>query len=186
MTDRLRINGWMVAEADLEHGYDPYNAFDPVCVFRNPGGWSTLTVACDVRNDDHDRPISGTATITTSEFAGGLLSTGTEIVGALVAGRYGYQGAILVRVDDCGEIYARLAEDGDTDRPALRPLTTRTTTEAAGQLRSGKASCRRCPAPCRAGRRGGARPSGSSAPRECAAPRSGAARPAAGCRGAPG
>lgn len=22
MTDRLRINGWMVAEADLEHGYD--------------------------------------------------------------------------------------------------------------------------------------------------------------------
>ena len=25
MTDRLRINGWMVAETDLEHGYHPYN-----------------------------------------------------------------------------------------------------------------------------------------------------------------
>ena len=26
-------------------------------------------------------------------------------------------------VDDCGKIYTRLAEDGDTDRAPLRPLT---------------------------------------------------------------
>lgn len=233
MTDRLRINGWMVAEADLEHGYSPYNAFDRVCLFRSPAGWSMLTIARDVRYDDYDRPISGTATVTTSEFAtldeladyvekgyragawtqlldaghendpdlyaawvpermrrdldqasvynrdlaytagyfdpdqlgapgralpdwqphalgvmatnledhgwdvlhpdvievtsaaptDGMLSTGTEIAGALLARRYGYEAAILVRVDDCGEIYARLAHDGDTTWPVLRRLT---------------------------------------------------------------
>lgn len=233
MTDRLKINGWMVAETDLEYGYEPNNAFDKVCVFRNPAGWATVTIARDVRYDDYDRPVSGTATVTTAEFAtlsdlaeaidkgyragawvqlldaghdndpelhadwvpermrrdldqssvfnrdlaytagyfdpdqlgapgralpdwqahalatmaanldeqgwevrplgsadvtpaapvGGLLSTGTEIAGALVACRYGYEAAILVRVDDCGEIYARLADDGDTTAPALRALT---------------------------------------------------------------
>ena len=55
--------------------------------------------------------------------AGGLLSTDTQIVGALLARRYGYQAAILVRVDDCGEIYARLAQPGDTPGPPLRPRT---------------------------------------------------------------
>jgi hypothetical protein len=63
------------------------------------------------------------ATVTDTAEAGGLLSTGTEIAGALRARRYGYEAAILVRVDDCGEIYARLTEEGDTDRPALRALT---------------------------------------------------------------
>jgi hypothetical protein len=231
MTDRLKINGWMVAEADLEHGYHPYNAFDRVSVFRNPAGWATVTIARDVRYDDYDRPISGTATVTTSEYAtldeladsidkgyragawvqlldaghendpdlyaawvpeqmrrdldrssiynkdlaynpgyfdptqlgapgrtlpdwqthalgamaatlndegwevlapdvisvtsapAGLISTGTETAGALLARRYGYQAAIIVRVDDCGEIYPRLAHDDDTNRPALRALT---------------------------------------------------------------
>lgn len=229
----LKINGWMVAETDLEHGYEPYNAFDRVCLFRNPAGWATVTIARQVRYDDYDRPTSGTATVMTSEFAslqdladhidkgyragawvqlldaghdndpdlyaawvpermrrdldkasvynrdlaytagyfdpnqlgapgralpdwqahalgamagnleeqgwdvlhpdvievtstaeaGGLLSTGTQIAGALLARRYGYEAAILVRVDDCGEIYARLAHDGDTNQPALRALT---------------------------------------------------------------
>ena len=45
MTDRLKINGWTVAESDLEHGYHPYGSVDRVCIFRNPGGWATLTVA---------------------------------------------------------------------------------------------------------------------------------------------
>lgn len=45
------------------------------------------------------------------------------IAGALIARRYGREAAILVRVDDCGEIYARLAEEGDTTSPALRALT---------------------------------------------------------------
>lgn len=66
----------------------------------------------------HDQAV----TVTDTAEAGGLLSTGTEIAGALLARRYGYEAAIVVRVDDCGEIDARLAHDGDTDRPALRAL----------------------------------------------------------------
>jgi hypothetical protein len=55
--------------------------------------------------------------------SGRTLSSGTEIAGALIARRFGYEAAILVRVDDGGEVYARLAEDGDTTSPALRALT---------------------------------------------------------------
>jgi hypothetical protein len=61
--------------------------------------------------------------VTGAAPTGGLLSTGTELAGALLARRYGYEAAILVRVDDCGEIYARLADDGDTNQSALRALT---------------------------------------------------------------
>jgi|GEM_PF-5461800 len=46
-----------------------------------------------------------------------------DMTGALLARRYGYQAAILVRVNDCGEIYARLAHDDDTNQPALRALS---------------------------------------------------------------
>jgi hypothetical protein len=61
-------------------------------------------------------PPDGIA-VTDTAPSGGLLSTRTEIAGALLARRYGYEAAILVRVDECGEIYARLAEDGDTNQP---------------------------------------------------------------------
>lgn len=65
----------------------------------------------------------GLIEVTPNAPAGGLLSGGTEIAGALLARRYGYEAAILVRVDDVGEIYPRLAEDGDTTSPARRLLT---------------------------------------------------------------
>ena len=51
---------------------------------------------------------------------GGIISERTQILGALVAHRYGWQAPILVRVDDCGEIYARLAEPGDFRDAELR------------------------------------------------------------------
>ena len=44
---------------------------------------------------------------------GGILSEATEIVGALRVRRYGCEAPVLVRVDDCGEIYPRLAEPGE-------------------------------------------------------------------------
>jgi hypothetical protein len=94
MTDRLKINGWMVAEADLEHGYDPYNAFDRLGVFRNPASWSTLTIARDVRYDDSERPISGTVTVTTSEFA-----TLDELAGHI---EKGYRAGAWVQLLDAG------------------------------------------------------------------------------------
>lgn len=51
---------------------------------------------------------------------GGICSESTEIVGALRARRYGWEAPILVRVDDCGEIYARLVEPGDVLNAKLR------------------------------------------------------------------
>jgi hypothetical protein len=35
VTDRLNIEGWIVAAADLEHGYDPATTVDRVFVFRD-------------------------------------------------------------------------------------------------------------------------------------------------------
>jgi hypothetical protein len=225
------VDGWMVAEADLEHGYHPYTQVARVFVFRNPTGWATLTIDQSGTHDDNT-PLTGRAAVSTSRYQslddlaagidgryrpgawvelldaghtndpdlyaawvpeqmardldrasiynrdlahipgyltptqlgapgralpdwqahalgamathlaeggwevsfdqvevtgtappGGFLSESTEIVGALLARRYGYQAAILVRVDDAGEIYARLAQPGDTTAPALRALT---------------------------------------------------------------
>jgi len=42
-----------------------------------------------------------------------ILPFGTEVIGSLWATRYGREVALVVRVDDCGEIYARLAEPDD-------------------------------------------------------------------------
>lgn len=64
--------------------------------------------------------------------AGRLLSFGNEVVGSLWATRYGREVALVVRVDDCGEIYARLAHPGDvvpTDAPSRGVDATR---EVAG------------------------------------------------------
>jgi hypothetical protein len=59
--------------------------------------------------------------VTGASPASGLVPLDTEIVGMLFARRYGYTAAIVVRVDDCGEIYARLAQPGDVLGPVLRP-----------------------------------------------------------------
>jgi hypothetical protein len=48
------------------------------------------------------------------------VSAGTEVVGSLWAARYGHEVPLVVRVDDCGEIYARLAEPADV-LPAKAP-----------------------------------------------------------------
>ncbi len=53
--------------------------------------------------------------------AGGPVPLGTEIVGTLFGRRYGSKAAIVVRVEDSGEIHARLAQPGDGTGPVLRP-----------------------------------------------------------------
>lgn len=54
--------------------------------------------------------------------AGGTFSEVTEIVGALRIRRYGWEAPVLVRVDDCGEIYARLAEPDEALNALLRSV----------------------------------------------------------------
>lgn len=60
-----------------------------------------------------DRPF-----VAETAEAGGILSEKTEILGALRARRYGWEALILVRVDDCGEIYARLANRETSPTPS--------------------------------------------------------------------
>jgi hypothetical protein len=48
---------------------------------------------------------------------GGILSGSTEVLGSLWARRYGQEVAVVVRVDDCGEIYCRLAGPNDIVSP---------------------------------------------------------------------
>jgi len=45
-----------------------------------------------------------------------------EVVGVLLLGRYGYQVPAVVRVDGCGEIYLRLADDEEVCGPAVEPV----------------------------------------------------------------
>jgi hypothetical protein len=62
--------------------------------------------------------------------SGGIPSAGTEVVGSLWAARYGHEVPLVVWVDDCGEIYARLADVGDVvgergpNRPDVDELRT--------------------------------------------------------------
>jgi hypothetical protein len=45
-----------------------------------------------------------------------------ELVGVLLLARYGHRVAAVVRVDGCGEIYLRVADDGEVPGAGLEPL----------------------------------------------------------------
>jgi len=66
--------------------------------------------------------------------AGRIPSFGTEVVGSLWATRYGREVALVVRVDDCGEIYARLAEPGDLVPERCDADSGRDRADAAGTM----------------------------------------------------
>lgn len=57
------------------------------------------------------------------------------VLGVLTARRYGYEVAIVVRVDCCGEIFARRPDDDDVAGPVLRPLTESEEDELGDELR---------------------------------------------------
>lgn len=155
MTDRLKINGWMVAEADLEHGYHPYGGVDRVSVFRNPAGRSTLTIARDVRYDDYDRPISGIATVTTSEYA--TLDELAENVDK------GYRAGAWVQLLDAGhendpDLYAAWVPEQmrrDLDRSSIWSDVERWFQDGQGRGVRGGVRRRRCGGDGRRGSGGG-------------------------------
>lgn len=55
-----------------------------------------------------------------SAKAGAVFSGATEILGVLRVRRYGWEAAVLVRVDDCGEIYPRLAQPDEVVDSGVR------------------------------------------------------------------
>ena len=56
---------------------------------------------------------------------------GTRVLGVLVGRRHGWQAPIVVRVDDFGEVYARVGERGDVVGVELRELTAAERDQAA-------------------------------------------------------
>jgi hypothetical protein len=68
---------------------------------------------------------------------GGLLSVGTQVVGSLWASRYGREVALVIRVDDCGEIYSRLADSEDLVPRSLGHPGDDGLTPAGGQAPEG-------------------------------------------------
>jgi hypothetical protein len=66
---KLEIDGWGVAQIDLERSWSGRELADRCWLFRSPTAWTLVTMRRSVRYDDFDRPTSGRATITTQEFA---------------------------------------------------------------------------------------------------------------------
>ncbi len=65
---RLEIDGWGVAQADLERSWTGRELADHCWLFRSPTTWTLVTMGRSVRYDDFDQPSGGKATITTQEF----------------------------------------------------------------------------------------------------------------------
>lgn len=72
MGERLHIDGWEVASAELERRWAGRDREPPdrCWLFRSPTAWALVTMRRTERSDDHhDRPAAGTATITADVFS---------------------------------------------------------------------------------------------------------------------
>lgn len=99
-----------------------FNGRDLGAPGRQAAEWKEQALAAMAEHLDH---LGWTVTpgphLSPDVAPGGLLSTGTEIVGCLWARRYGTDAPVIVRVDDCGEIYPRLADADDLLDPSVHP-----------------------------------------------------------------
>ena len=86
---------------DLNDGQDPVEA---MATHLRADGWEILP----------DRLLTRPAAARTNRLLGGL-----------VGRRYGWQAPIVVRADDAGEVYVRLADRDEIRGPGLRELTDR-------------------------------------------------------------
>jgi hypothetical protein len=67
---RLEIDGWGVAQADLETSWSGRELADRCWLFRSSAAWTLVTMRRSVRYDDgSDQPISGEATLSSQVFA---------------------------------------------------------------------------------------------------------------------
>ena len=67
--DRLDVDGWEVAQVELERSWSGRELPDKCSLYRSPSTWTLVTVHRQVRYGDDDQPVSGRATVTTSVFA---------------------------------------------------------------------------------------------------------------------
>ncbi len=66
---QLQIDGWGVAQADLERSWESAELPDRCWLFRSPTSWTLVTMRRRVRYDDDDQPRAGSATITSRAFS---------------------------------------------------------------------------------------------------------------------
>ncbi len=66
---QLRIDGWGVAQADLERPWGSAELPDRCWLFRSPTTWTLVTMRRSVRYDDDDQPSAGSATIVSRAFS---------------------------------------------------------------------------------------------------------------------
>lgn len=64
----LDIDGWGVAQADLERSWSGRELPDHCWLFRSATTWTLVTMRRSVRYDDYDQPRAGKATISSREF----------------------------------------------------------------------------------------------------------------------
>lgn len=66
---RIEIDGWAVAQVDLERSWSGQEPPDTCWLFRSPSTWTLVTMRHQVHYGDDSGPSSGRATITTREFS---------------------------------------------------------------------------------------------------------------------
>ncbi len=72
MVERLQVEGWLVAEAEMAGRRRTSLSFQPAdraWLFRSPGAWKLLTMRRWERYDDSDRPASASATMSLESFS---------------------------------------------------------------------------------------------------------------------
>lgn len=69
MGERLGIDGWVVARAELERPWSHSELPDTVWLFRSPAAWTVTAMNRRVRYDDAGEPIGAKATVTAGVFS---------------------------------------------------------------------------------------------------------------------
>jgi len=66
---RLEVDGWEVAQVELDRSWLRREPADRCLLFRSPSAWTLVSIDRRVRYGDDDEPVSGRATITAEAFA---------------------------------------------------------------------------------------------------------------------
>ena len=69
MGERQRIDGWVVARAELERSWSQSGLPDTVWLFRSRSAWTMASMARCVRYDDGGEPAAGSATVSAEVFS---------------------------------------------------------------------------------------------------------------------
>ena len=67
--NRLDVDGWVVAQVELEHSSSGREVADQCWLFRSPTGWTMVAMSHHVRYGDSGQPADGYTTVTTQVFS---------------------------------------------------------------------------------------------------------------------